>query len=306
MVRTGALILALLLLIRHGPAKQATRRADRVRPAISRAAGRRQRRRRGRRPGSQHRRRFLLDADDRRDFHRRSVRDEGEPRRQGHRRPPLTAAFSRRASGCAARSGARSGPSRTHCRVTYFSAWRPIPAVTEQVVVGYARNGCTLSHAFRWEESTGMVDLGASVAGVDTLATGVSADGQVAVGYETQPTGFAEAVKWVGTRKRECRAPTAMSGSRTPRTLTAQSSLAESAGHWRRFPAIRVFKAGGSGRATGRSACPRRNCAYPRSADHRRRQRDERRRQCDRRQRRRWRARRIPTRSSGSIASQRT
>ena len=29
-----------------------------------------------------------------------------------------------------------------------------------KVVVGDARNGCSLLHAFRWEESTGMVDLG--------------------------------------------------------------------------------------------------------------------------------------------------
>ena len=70
-----------------------------------------------------------------------------------------------------------------------------------KVVVGYARNGCTLSHAFRWEESTGMVDLGSSVAGRGTQALGVSADGQVAVGYQEQATGFVEGTKWVGTRQ---------------------------------------------------------------------------------------------------------
>ena len=69
------------------------------------------------------------------------------------------------------------------------------------IVVGLARNGCTLSHAFRWEESTGMVDLGSSVAGQGTQAVGVSADGQVAVGYQEQATGFWEGAKWVGTRQ---------------------------------------------------------------------------------------------------------
>jgi len=68
-----------------------------------------------------------------------------------------------------------------------------------KVVVGYANNGCLLTHAFRWEESTGMVDLGTGVAGADTFAAGVSGDGQVAVGYQAQATGFTEGAKWVGT-----------------------------------------------------------------------------------------------------------
>ena len=70
-----------------------------------------------------------------------------------------------------------------------------------KVVVGYANNGCTLSHAFRWDESTGMVDLGTSVPGANTFAAGVSADGQVAVGSQSQATGFSEGAKWVGTRQ---------------------------------------------------------------------------------------------------------
>ena len=70
-----------------------------------------------------------------------------------------------------------------------------------KVVVGHARNGCSLSHAFRWEESTGMVDLGSSVPGRGSLALGVSANGQVIVGYQEQATGFLEGTKWVGTRQ---------------------------------------------------------------------------------------------------------
>jgi len=70
-----------------------------------------------------------------------------------------------------------------------------------KVVVGYAGNGCQLSHAFRWEESTGMVDLGSAVAGQGSFAAGVSADGRIAVGYQEQATGFTEGTKWVGTRQ---------------------------------------------------------------------------------------------------------
>src|SRR6185503_2808569 len=44
-----------------------------------------------------------------------------------------------------------------------------------RVVVGLARNGCTFAHAFKWQESTGMVDLGSTVAGHPSLAAGVSA-----------------------------------------------------------------------------------------------------------------------------------
>ena len=65
-----------------------------------------------------------------------------------------------------------------------------------RVVVGLAWDGCTISHAFRWEESTGMVDLGSSVAGRSSLAAGVSADGKVVVGYQEAATGFRTGAKW--------------------------------------------------------------------------------------------------------------
>ena len=45
-----------------------------------------------------------------------------------------------------------------------------------------------------------MVDLGSSGAGRDTFAAGVSGDGQVAVGYQRQVTGFGEAES-IGTRQ---------------------------------------------------------------------------------------------------------
>ncbi len=70
-----------------------------------------------------------------------------------------------------------------------------------RVVVGLARNGCTLSHAFRWEESTGMVDLGSSVAGRASLATNVSGDGRVVVGYQEAATGFTQGARWLDGRQ---------------------------------------------------------------------------------------------------------
>ena len=70
-----------------------------------------------------------------------------------------------------------------------------------KVVVGYARNGCTFSHAFRWEESTGMVDLGSSVAG-----PGIPGDRRFrwrAGGGRLSATsgGIPEGTKWLGTRQ---------------------------------------------------------------------------------------------------------
>lgn len=67
-----------------------------------------------------------------------------------------------------------------------------------RVVVGYARNGCTFAHAFRWTESAGMVDLGSSVEGRSSFAHGVSADGNVVVGYQTRADGFTQGARWAG------------------------------------------------------------------------------------------------------------
>ena len=41
-----------------------------------------------------------------------------------------------------------------------------------KVIVGLAWNGCNFARAFRWEESTGMVDLGTLIAGRSTRANG--------------------------------------------------------------------------------------------------------------------------------------
>ena len=69
-----------------------------------------------------------------------------------------------------------------------------------RIVVGYGYDGCTITHALRWEES-GVVDLGSSVAGRPSIALGVSADGRVTVGSQTQATGFVQGAQWVDGRQ---------------------------------------------------------------------------------------------------------
>ena len=70
-----------------------------------------------------------------------------------------------------------------------------------QIVVGLAWNGCRFARAFKWQESTGIVDLGSSVAGRSSLAAGVSADGHVAVGYQERADGFRQGARWVDLRQ---------------------------------------------------------------------------------------------------------
>jgi probable HAF family extracellular repeat protein len=65
-----------------------------------------------------------------------------------------------------------------------------------RVVVGFARDGCNIGRAFRWQESTGMTDLGSSVAGRSSYAIGVSANGEVVVGYQEDATGFRRGARW--------------------------------------------------------------------------------------------------------------
>jgi probable HAF family extracellular repeat protein len=65
-----------------------------------------------------------------------------------------------------------------------------------RVVVGLAWNGCKVARAFRWEQSTGMVDLG-TLTGTSTRANGVSGDGRVVIGWEEDRTGPRLGAKWV-------------------------------------------------------------------------------------------------------------
>ncbi len=66
-----------------------------------------------------------------------------------------------------------------------------------KVIVGLAWNGCNIARAFRWEESTGMVDLGSTVAGRSSRANGVSGDGKVVVGWQEHSTGPRQGARWV-------------------------------------------------------------------------------------------------------------
>jgi len=66
-----------------------------------------------------------------------------------------------------------------------------------KVIVGLAWNGCNFARAFRWEESTGMVDLGSTVEGRSSRANGVSGDGRVVVGWQEHATGPRQGARWV-------------------------------------------------------------------------------------------------------------
>jgi probable HAF family extracellular repeat protein len=70
-----------------------------------------------------------------------------------------------------------------------------------RVIVGLAWDGCRIARAFRWEEATGMVDLGTTNAR-STRANGVSGDGRVVVGWQEAETGFRQGASWVnGTQE---------------------------------------------------------------------------------------------------------
>lgn len=79
-----------------------------------------------------------------------------------------------------------------------------------KVIVGLAWNGCQFARAFRWEESTGMVDLGTSVAGQSTRANGVSGDGRVVVGWQDQP--LRRGARWVDGRQELFTGPSGIIG----------------------------------------------------------------------------------------------
>jgi probable HAF family extracellular repeat protein len=70
-----------------------------------------------------------------------------------------------------------------------------------RVVVGLGWNGCRLAHAFRWEEATGMVDLGSTVSERASRANGISGDGRVVVGWQEHSTGFRQGARWIDGRQ---------------------------------------------------------------------------------------------------------
>jgi probable HAF family extracellular repeat protein len=76
-----------------------------------------------------------------------------------------------------------------------------------RVVVGLGWDGCRYAHAFRWEESTGMVDLGGSANATSSRANNASGDGQIVVGWQEAQTGFRLAARWINLRQEILRGP---------------------------------------------------------------------------------------------------
>jgi probable HAF family extracellular repeat protein len=81
-----------------------------------------------------------------------------------------------------------------------------------KVIVGLAWNGCSFARAFRWEEATGMVDLGSTVAGRSSRANGVSGDGRMVVGWQDSAIGLRQGARWVDGTQTLFRGPSAIIG----------------------------------------------------------------------------------------------
>ena len=134
--------------------------------------------------------------------HGRTAGAVHEPRRQHDRgrSPRCRQAAAGRASGRAARSGGcwdRSSPMPGRATPTLSTA---IQTSARRRRSWWAWRGtrCDIARAFRWEESTGMVNLGSTVAGRSSRADAVSGDGKVVVGFQELTTGFWQGARWVG------------------------------------------------------------------------------------------------------------
>jgi probable HAF family extracellular repeat protein len=73
-----------------------------------------------------------------------------------------------------------------------------------KVIVGLAWDGCRIARAFRWDERTGVVDLGTTNAN-STRANNVSGDGRVVVGWQEHETGPRLGAKWVDRQQETIR-----------------------------------------------------------------------------------------------------
>ena len=69
------------------------------------------------------------------------------------------------------------------------------------IIVGLGWNGCNYAHGFRWQEATGMSDLGTSVPNRSTRANAVSEEGRMIVGWQDAVTGFRQGARWVDGRQ---------------------------------------------------------------------------------------------------------
>jgi probable HAF family extracellular repeat protein len=81
-----------------------------------------------------------------------------------------------------------------------------------RVIVGLGWDGCRFARAFRWEESTGMVDLGSTVEGRSSRANNVSGDGRVVIGWQEDQFGFRQGARWVDGRQELLTGPNGIVG----------------------------------------------------------------------------------------------
>jgi probable HAF family extracellular repeat protein len=81
-----------------------------------------------------------------------------------------------------------------------------------RVIVGLGWDGCRFARAFRWEESTGMVDLGSTVENRSSRANDVSGDGRVVIGWQEDQFGFRQGARWVDGRQELFQGPNGIVG----------------------------------------------------------------------------------------------
>jgi probable HAF family extracellular repeat protein len=119
-----------------------------------------------------------------------------------------------------------------------------------RVVVGLGWDGCKVAHAFRWEESTGMVDLGSALPSHSSRANDVSGDGRVVVGWQEDTTGFWQGARWVDGVEELFRGPFGMvgeanaanrDGSLIVGTQCNPYDLAASAWTWTALDGVKCF-----------------------------------------------------------------
>ena len=90
-------------------------------------------------------------------------------------------------------------PNALPCDLLLSSSWGA--SDDGKVIVGLGWDGCRIAHAFRWEESTGMVDLGSTVPDRSSRANDVSGDGRVVIGWQEDAFGFRQGAMWLDGRQ---------------------------------------------------------------------------------------------------------
>lgn len=76
-------------------------------------------------------------------------------------------------------------------------SWGMSPDGNTVVGLGYIAAGPSEAHAIKWNQASGLVDLGSMVPGRSSRANAVNADGSVVVGWQDEPMGIRRGTKWV-------------------------------------------------------------------------------------------------------------